>query len=131
MLESRIIASSVPRMMPPVIASTVSVTVKVMPSLKRYPAERAMTSQSKPVNMLVARLGRTPGRDQPGHRDLPLEPAHAEHDDDVHQDVDDRRGGERLEHLEAELLHRARARGELHQADGQRNRRVLDDVQEL
>ena len=51
MLESRIIASSVPRMMPPVIASTVRVSVNVMPSRKRYPAERWMTSQSKPVNM--------------------------------------------------------------------------------
>ncbi len=28
-------ASSVPKMMPPVIASSVSVTVKVIPSLKR------------------------------------------------------------------------------------------------
>ena len=35
MLESRIIASSVPKMMPSVIASSVSVIVKVIPSLKR------------------------------------------------------------------------------------------------
>ena len=34
-LASRIIASSVPKMMPPVIASSVSVTVNVMPSRKR------------------------------------------------------------------------------------------------
>jgi hypothetical protein len=34
-LESRIIASRVPKMMPPVIAISVSVTVKVMPSRKR------------------------------------------------------------------------------------------------
>jgi hypothetical protein len=34
-LESRIIASSVPKMIPPVMAMSVSVTVKVMPSRKR------------------------------------------------------------------------------------------------
>ena len=34
-LDNRIIASSVPKMMPPVIARSVSVTVNVMPSLNR------------------------------------------------------------------------------------------------
>jgi hypothetical protein len=33
--DRRIIASSVPKTMPPVMAISVSVTVKVMPSLKR------------------------------------------------------------------------------------------------
>jgi len=35
MLESRIIASRVPKTMPPAIARAVSVSVKLIPSLKR------------------------------------------------------------------------------------------------
>ena len=35
MPDSRISASSVPKTMPPVVASAVSVSVKVMPSLNR------------------------------------------------------------------------------------------------
>jgi len=45
-LESRIIASSVPKKMPPTIASAVSVSVNVMPSRNRYTQERWMTSKS-------------------------------------------------------------------------------------
>ena len=46
MLESRIIASSVPKTMPPAVASRVSMMVKLMPSKNRYGSERTMTSQS-------------------------------------------------------------------------------------
>ena len=54
--------------------------------------------------------------------------AHQVDDDDVDQDVDDRRGRERLENVEREFLHRPRARGQLDQADRQRDRAVLDHV---
>jgi hypothetical protein len=57
-LDRRIIASSVPKMMPPVIAISVSVTVNTIPSRNRYQSERSMTSKSKPASMLVPRLGK-------------------------------------------------------------------------
>jgi hypothetical protein len=69
--------------------------------------------------------------DEAGNADLALDVAHAEHHDDVDEDVDRRRRGKRLEHLEAELLHRPRRGGELDEPDRQRHRRVLDDVHEL
>ena len=68
---------------------------------------------------------------QAGHRHPALDLAHGEGHDDVDDDVDDGRGGEGLEHLEREFLHGARARGELHQPDGERDRAVLDDVEKL
>ena len=71
------------------------------------------------------------GADHARHRDPALDPAHGEGHDDVDHDVDHGRRGEGLEHLEGELLHRARARGELHQPDGEGDRAVLDDVEEF
>src|SRR5574341_2133288 len=130
-LESRIMASSVPKMIPPVIAIAVSVSVNVIPSLKRKGRERWMTSKSKPANMSVPRQGSAAGADQARDLHALLDPAHAVYHDQRDADVDEGRGGERLEHLEAEFLHRAGARGELHQPDGECDRRILDDVHEL
>ena len=93
MLDSRIIASSVPKTMPPVIASTVSVSVKLMPSLNRYGSERSMTSKSNWQNIVRPQCAAAgwPQPMKPGTRDAPLEPAHAEHHDDVDEEVDHRR----------------------------------------
>src|SRR3954471_19960480 len=109
----------VPKMMPPVIASSGGVTVKVMPSRKRYPHERSMTLKSNPESMSVARRHLAAGGDEPGHAHLLLEEPHADHHHQVGEQVDRRRRREGLEHLEAHLLHGARARGELHQPDGE------------
>src|SRR5687768_14860054 len=66
-----------------------------------------------------------------GNCDGAFKPAHALGHDDIDDDVDDGRGGESLEHLEGEFLHLACARGKFHQADGQGDRAVLDDVDEF
>ncbi len=75
--------------------------------------------------------GRRRRADEARHGGAALERAHGEGHRDVDQDVDHGRGRESLEHLEGELLHRPRSRGELHQPDGQRHRAVLDGVEEL
>ncbi|KAG0778530.1 hypothetical protein G6F22_011178 [Rhizopus arrhizus] len=77
---------------------------------------------------LATLAGRT---DQPGNRDMAFKQAHAQHDNAVDDQVDHRRGGERLEDVEAEFLHGARLAGQLQQADGQRHRRILDGAHEL
>ena len=93
-----------------------------------------MTSKSKLENIAappqcVTACGAVPMK--PGTATLRSTPAHRVGHHDVDRDVDQRRGGEGLEHLEGEFLHGARARGELHQADGERDRAVLDDVEEF
>ena len=52
----------------------------------------------------MPRHGRAAGGDEARHADLALERAHAQHDHEVGDEVDHGRGGERLEHLEAEFL---------------------------
>src|SRR6478672_9611531 len=103
-LESRIIASRVPKMMPPVMASSVSVTVKVMPSRKRYAHERWMTSKSNPESISVSRRDLATGRDEPRDAHLAREESHADHHQQVGEQVEHRRRRERLEDLEAHFL---------------------------
>src|SRR5436190_4139769 len=116
--DSRISASSVPKMMPPVMDSNVSVTVKVIPSRKRYPAERWMTSQSNPAPMSVPRHGGAADGDQPRHANARFQPTHEHDDDEVGEEIQHRRRGEGLEHVERHFLHGARAPGELEEPDG-------------
>src|SRR5450432_3544196 len=96
--DSRISASSVPKIRPPTDASPVSVSVNVMPSKNRYPSERRMTSKSK-----LANIGGSLPRDIAGDRDTALEPAHRGDNDDIDQQIEQRRGREGLEHLEGKL----------------------------
>src|SRR3569832_2504656 len=84
-----------------------------------------MTSKSKLLNMVLF------PRDVAGDRDVALEEAHCGHDDGVDEEIEKSSGGEGLEHLEREFLHRARLSGQFEQADGDRDRRVLDGVEEL
>src|SRR5450631_3552832 len=114
MPDSRISASSVPKIRPPREASPVSVSVNVMPSKNRYPSERRMTSKSKVANI----GGSFPRRDVAGNSDRALEEAHRGDDDDIDQKIKHGRGGEGLKHLEGELLHGARLAGQFDQADG-------------
>src|SRR5262245_39245875 len=90
MFESRAIANRVPITMPPAVAIKVSIMVKRMPSRNRYGSERMMTSQSKLANIVPPsmRRSRLAHADEAGHRDTPLEPAHAGDDDDVDDGVD-------------------------------------------
>src|SRR3989304_7442253 len=101
MPESRIIASSVPQIMPKKVAIAVNVSVKVMPSRKRYGSERMMTSKSKLLNIAQPQSASfwnlRPKIAGNGH--AALERPHSGGDDDVDDDVDDGRGGERLEYL--------------------------------
>src|SRR6266436_304267 len=69
--------------------------------------------------------------DKSGYGNALLDIAHREGHDDIDDDVDDRRRSEGLEHLEREFLHGARARRELHESDGERDRAVLDDVEKF
>src|SRR5262245_51751963 len=133
MFESRAIANRVPITMPPAVAIKVSMMVKRMPSRNRYGSERMMTSQSKLANLVPPsmRRSRLAHADEAGHRDTPLEPAHAGDDDNVDDDVDQGGTGEGLEHLEGKFRHRACRGGELDQADGQRHRGILDDVEKF
>src|SRR5688572_15039535 len=99
MLDSRISASSVPKIVPPVIASSVSVTVKVMPSRKRYGADRRMTSQSNPESIRypagsVPGLRHADGGEEPGDPHPALQRAHDDDHHEVGEEVDDRGGGE-------------------------------------
>src|SRR4051812_46087278 len=99
--------------MPPVMASAVSVSGNVIPSRNRYPIERSMTLKSNwpsirltqaifkgsgASSASVPRLDLDRWTDEPGDADLALDTAHAEHDDDVDENIN--RGGrrERLEH---------------------------------
>src|SRR6185503_8279710 len=133
MLESRASASSVPITRPPPVAIKVSMIVKRMPSRNRYGSERMMTSQSKLANIVLPsmRRCRRAHADKAGHRDTPLEPPHAGDDDDVNDNVDDGRAGERLEHLEGKFRHRTRCSRELDEADRQGHRGILDDVEKF
>src|SRR4051794_24105506 len=79
----------------------------------------------------MSRLRRVTRRNQAWNADFLLERTHAEHDHEIREQVDDRRRRKGFEYAEAELLHGARAPGELEQPDRQRDRRVLDDVYEL
>src|SRR5476649_2381231 len=119
--DSRISASSVPKISPPTDASPVSVSVNVMPSKNRYPSERRMTSKSK-----LANIGGSLPRNVAGDRDRALKEAHGDDDDDIDQEVEQGRGREGLKHLEGKLLHRARLAGQFDQADGDGHRSVLD-----
>src|SRR6185312_16970761 len=86
---------------------------------------RRITSKSKLTNIALF------PRDVAGDRDAALEEAHAGDDDGIDQEVEKRRGGESLEHLERKLLHRARLTGQLEQADRDGDRGVLDGVEEV
>src|SRR5437764_11944189 len=121
--ESRIIANSVPKMMPAEVARAVSISVNFIPSRKRYGSERTMTSKSKFANIVSPsmRRNRGLGTDQAGNRQVLLDVTHADGDDDVDHDVNERRGGERLKGLERELRHLASAGGQLHESDSQRH----------
>src|SRR5215475_5558457 len=124
-------ASSVPMMMPPVVASAVSSSVNRIPSKNRYGSERAITSKSKLENIALVPDRLRPGTEIARNRDATLERLHAERRDDVDDDVDDGCRRKRLEDLERELLHRTCACGQLHQTDGERDRTVLDGVEKL
>src|SRR5450759_5668720 len=90
-----------------------------------------MTSKSKLENIASMPHGLRLGAEIARYGDALFDFLHGEGYHDVDNDVDDRRRRERLEHLEGEFLHRASARGQLHQADGERDRAVLDGVEEL
>src|SRR6266446_9177740 len=119
--DSRINASSVPKIRPPNAARPVSVSVNVMPSKNRYPSERPITSKSKLANI----GGSLPGY-VAGDRYCAFEQAHRGNDDDIDQEVQHGRGGKGLEHLKGEFLHRPRLTGQFDQANGDRHRGVLD-----
>src|SRR5260370_6173435 len=115
--DSRINAISVPKIRPPSAESPVSVSVKVMPSKKRYPSERRMTSKSKLANIGVLFPG-----DVTGDRHASLEEAHRGDHDDIDQKIQHRRGREGLEHLKGKILHPPGFRGQFDQADGEGHR---------
>src|SRR3954462_3960166 len=71
----------------------------------------------------TARRGGAAG--EAGHAHPACQRAHRQYDDEVGEQVQHGRRGERLEHAEAEFLHGARPPGELEQADGERDRGVL------
>src|SRR5258705_4982321 len=119
--DSRIKARSVPNISPPNAARPVSVSVNVMPSMNRYPSERRMTSKSKLANMGALFPG-----DVAGDREPTLKEAHAYDDHDIDQEIQQRCGGERLEHLERKILHRPRLSWQFDQNDGDCPRRILD-----
>src|SRR4029079_14420580 len=125
--DSRISASKVPNTRPPTAESAVSVRVKVMPSTNRYPSDRRMTSKSKLLNIGCPLLPGNVAGD--GH--LAFEKTHADHDDDIDEEIQHRCGREGLEHLKRKLLHGARLAGQLDQADGDGDRGVLDRAEKL
>src|SRR6195952_82146 len=124
--DSRICAISVPNTRPPSAASPVKVSVNVIPSRKRYPIERRMTSKSRLENMAALFP-----RDVAGDRQASLQETHARDDDGIDQEIKYGRSRKRLEHLKGKFLHRARLAGEFDQADGDRDRGVLDGVEEF
>src|SRR5436190_8233327 len=123
--DRRAIASSVPKKMPPASAMPKSCSDSFMPS---HSTSRLfqMTAQSKSMASVPRGLG-----DVARHRDAALEPAHEEDHREGDDDVDQRRGGERLERLERVLGDLPALRGELEDADGERRGRVLEDGEEL
>src|SRR3954464_3458049 len=125
--DNRISASKVPNTSPPTAESAVSVRVKVMPSRNRYGSERRMTSKSKLLNIRRPSL---PGN-VAGNGHLAFEKSHADHDDDVDEEIQHRCGRKGLEHLKRKLLHGARLTGQLDQADGDGDRGVLDRAEKL
>src|SRR3954471_14260707 len=125
-LDSRIRAISVPKMRPPSAAKPVRVSVNVMPSRNKYGSERRMTSKSR-----LPSMGALFPRDVAGDRQPALEQAHAGDDDEVDQKIQHGRGGEGLEHLEREFLHRARLAGQFDQTDSDRDRRVFDGIEKF
>src|SRR5262245_15851656 len=127
MFASLAIASNVPITMPPAVAINVSMMVKRIPSKDRYGRERMLTFKSileniVPPSMRIRRLAHA---DEAGHRNAPLEPAHAVHDNNVDDDVDHGRAGECFEYLEGKFGHRPCGGGEFDEPDGQRHRRIL------
>ena len=83
------------------------------------------------VEIEIAEHGAHFPDDVAGDRHRALEEAHAGDDDDIDQQIQHGRGGEGLEHLKRKFLHRARLAGQLDQADGDGDRRVLDGVEEF
>src|SRR5262245_48864210 len=126
MPDSRMSASKVPTITPPSVANTVRVSVKRMPSRKRYGSVRQMTSKSKVPNICASLADGVAG-----HGHALFKEAHAHDDDRVEGQIKEGRCREGFEHLERELLHGAGAARQLEQADGERYRCVLDRVQEL
>ena len=90
MFESRASANSVPITMPPAVAIKVNMMVKRIPSKNRYGSERMMTFQSILENIArpSMRRCRLAHADEAGHGDAPFKQAHAVHDNDVDDDVD-------------------------------------------
>src|ERR1700722_15273706 len=115
-------AMNKPRIRPPAMATTVSITLRPSPSSKKG-SEPMIAERSKP--------DMDASRDRTGKRGPAFDPAHQKRDSQRDGHIDDGRGREGLEALVGNALDLLGLSGEFVHTYGEGDGRILEDRQNL